>query len=677
MTLTHPSMASTSSSIPSSCPTTSKFIFPNSKLCSSFPFSFSLPLPSISHTVSNSLNKFNSLRGSASAEDAEWDWDRWRLHFHEVDEQERLLGILKSHLGDAVLLEDYEDAAKLKVAIAAVATNDTVGTVIFHFNRAIEEERYSDATFLRDEAGIGLVGWWSGMSKDPHGLIIRITPEHGRYVARSYSPGQLATSAVGVPLFEIFLTKKKNGEFKSQVVYLNQRGAFYSPPTTSSEALDAAERSRSVESPEDRSELFVGNPEDPEVADDRNDSSDPSEGMPGFQNVLKDTIPGVKMKVLKVTTPNKVDKDIISKVIEQITDEEGDEDEDEDADKDNETKSPEQKDINSETDDEIELNSCLETSKHEEQNEQNKIAAELSSSLTTKYLLRIPAKLETTGRGSFSFTIEKVVNQLVGHGKGKASPDKSTKTQGQHSIEHVMFNLAKFIRRGKVPSKVLKDVGELMSLSLSQARYYEQLSGTTNFSRIEIPTSLDPLNGLYIGVHGLYSSEVVQLRCRYGHWQEDGGPKEPSNLEFYEYVEALKLTGDPFIPAGQVAFRAKIGKRYQLPHKGIIPEEFGLSEKKIIIGLLNILMLLSSQIARYKGQGRLGEPRFRRPRWVDGELVILDGKRYMNAGPVLGFVFWALKHPFLILWMQSTCPQNSLSTFPRIAILPCGSDPSH
>lgn len=26
----------------------------------------------------------------------------------------------------------------------------------------------------------------------------------------------------------------------------------------------------------------------------------------------------------------------------------------------------------------------------------------------------------------------------------------------------------------------------------------------------------------------------------------------------------------------QVAFRAKVGKKYQLPHKGIIPEEFGV-----------------------------------------------------------------------------------------------------
>ncbi|KAK7328089.1 hypothetical protein VNO77_22185 [Canavalia gladiata] len=640
-------------------PTTAKLIIPNPKLRTSFPFPFSrhsIPFPSHSmlrDVVSNSVKKFhsyiNSLRGSASVEDDEWDWDRWRHHFHEVDEQERILSFLKSQLGDAVRLEDYQDAATLKVAIAAASTNDTVGRAISHLNvpiyhsrvRAIEEERYSDAAFLRDKAGAGLVGWWAGMSKDindPHGLIICITPEHGRYVARSYSPRQLGTSAAGVPLFEIFFTKNKKGEFKSQAVYLKRRGASHSPPTTSSKALDAAERLRSVESPEDKSELFVGSIEDPEGVDDRNDNSDPSEGMPGFQNVLKDMIPDVKMKVLKANTPEKGDKDLTSKVIEQIIGEEEDEDENADADKNNETGSPELKDIKSETDDEIESNSGVETFKREDQNEVpvkvviGGLVQKLPSSLAAGDLLRIPAKLETTGRGSFSFTIEKVVNQQVGHGKGKPLSDKSTKIQGQHSVDHIMFSLANVIGKGKVPSKVLKDVAKLINLSLTRARNHEQLSGSTIFNRIETPTSQDPLNGLYIGAHGPYSSEVIQLRRRYGHWHEDGGAKEPSDLEFYEYVEALKLTGDPYVPAGQVSFRAKVGKGYQLPHKGIIPEEFGL-------------------IARYKGQGRLADPGFQNPRWVDGELVILDGK-YIKAGPVVGFMYWAPEYHFLVFFNQ-------------------------
>ncbi|KAI4296443.1 hypothetical protein L6164_036400 [Bauhinia variegata] len=568
-------------------------------------------------------------------EDEEWDWDRWSKHFQEVDEQERLVSILKSQLGRAVYLEDYEDAARLKVAIAAAATNDDVGRVMSHLNRAIKEEHYTDAAFLRDKAGAGLVGWWSGISEDvidPHGLIIRITPEHGRYVARSYSPRQLATSAAGVPLFEIFLTMNKKGEYKLMAVYLKRRGAFHHPRASPSRAVDIAERTSSVESPEDRSELFVVSPEDPESGDDRGDGSDPAEGMPGFQNILKDMIPGVKVKVFKV------DKDLIDQIIEE-EDEDDDEDDEEDEEKDNETENLELEDIKSESeqegDDEIETNSGSKTVIREGQNEIavkvviSGLVQKLSSTFTARDLLRVPAKMEKKGRAAFSFTIEKEVRQQDSLDKEKSS-DKATRIQGQRSVDHVMSDLAKFIGRGKVPSKVLKDVGELINLTLSQVQNRQPLSGSTIFNRIEIPASPDPLNGLYIGAHGLYSSEVIQMRRRFGQWQEESDARESSDLEFYEYVEALKLTGDPYVPAGQVAFRAKVGKRYQLPHKGIIPEEFGV-------------------IARYKGQGRLAEPGFRNPRWVDGELVILDGK-YIKAGPVVGFVYWAPEYHFLVFF---------------------------
>ncbi|WCJ18895.1 Protein EXECUTER 1 chloroplastic [Euphorbia peplus] len=574
-------------------------------------------------------------RAQEQEQEQEWDWDRWRKHFDEIEDQERIVSLLKSQMGHAIIRQDFEDAARLKVAIAAAATNDAVGRVMSQLNRAISEERYRDAAFLRDYAGAGLVGWWSGISEDIHdtyGLIIRITAEHGRYVARSYSPRQLATAAVGAPLFEIFLTKNENGEYKQQAVYLKRKGLPQEPSTMSVKGPGATSRLTPPGPTEEKGDLFVVGTEDTEDGDDTDDGSDITEGLPGFKNILRDMIPGFKVKVLKVTAPAKADRDFISKVIEQIMDEE-------DEEKDIELESIEvEDDFRGETDDErdeIEMDASNGIIESEEPSEISVklVVGGLASKfqgVPTKELLRVPAKLEKKGRRSFSFAIEKDVNQQSSSAKDAASVNRKAKFRGQRGADSIMLDLAKVIGKEKIPMKVLKDVGDLINFTLSQAQNQQPMSGSTTFHRIELSASPDPLNGLYIGAHGLYTSEVIQLQRKFGQWQDDRGTNEPSNLEFYEYVEAVKLTGDPYVPAGQVAFRAKVGKRYQLPHKGIIPEEFGV-------------------IARYKGQGRLAEPGFKSPRWVDGELVVLDGK-YIKGGPVVGFVYWAPEYHFLVFF---------------------------
>lgn len=43
---------------------------------------------------------------------------------------------------------------------------------------------------------------------------------------------------------------------------------------------------------------------------------------------------------------------------------------------------------------------------------------------------------------------------------------------------------------------MLKDVGQLINLTLTRAKNRQPLSGSTTFNRIELPTNKDPLNGI-------------------------------------------------------------------------------------------------------------------------------------------------------------------------------------
>ncbi|XP_074585578.1 protein EXECUTER 1, chloroplastic-like [Curcuma longa] len=557
----------------------------------------------------------------------DWDWERWKQHFMEIEEHEKLVSVLKSQLNEAILREDYGEAAKLKLAITGATRKDIVGAALTSMNRAIEEERYSDAAFIRDHVGAGLVGWWAGISEDgadPYGRIICITPEYGRYVARSYSPRQLASGKAGFPLFEIFFIDT-DGDYRQQVVYF-QKAVGSEDLTSNCEEKPGFNSLNSYEGLKGENNIQA---QDIKTVEGRDDDLNMMDGISIIQNVIRDLIPGSKVRVLKLVSPGKVNRDIIAKVVEQIMEEEDDGEEDS---SDEELESVESDDLNAENDiEEIEMGAGDSTSTQEEKSELSfkviigDVTPKSFADVLPTNLVRVPAKLEKRDNSSFSITLGQDAIQNKTERKKQASKRKALATK---NADLLSSDLAKIIPdKDGMRLRVLKDLQELINYSINNRQNYHSLFETTLFSQIEIPTTSDTLSGLYIGSHGMYSSNVLHLKRKFGQWQEDGTSDKYVDLEFYEYVEAFKLTGDPSVPAGQVAFRAKLGKQNQLPHKGIIPEEFGV-------------------IARYKGQGRLANPGFQNPRWVDGELVIFDGK-YIRGGPVIGFVYLAPQSHFL------------------------------
>jgi hypothetical protein len=156
----------------------------------------------------------------------------------------------------------------------------------------------------------------------------------------------------------------------------------------------------------------------------------------------------------------------------------------------------------------------------------------------------------------------------------------------------------------------------------------------TRFTRIDpriaSGVGADPLSSLYLGAFGPHGPEVLQLAR--GRWGDDADGDE-------DCVTAVKLTGDRNVPAGRASFRARVGRAARLDHHGVYPEELGV-------------------LARYRGQGRAAKPGFREPRWVEGELLLLDGKGgALTGGAELGLV-WAVpgERRFLILLSRLQLP---------------------
>ncbi|WJX33030.1 executer 1 [Trifolium repens] len=563
-----------------------------------------------------------------------WDWNRWCRHFSDIEQAESFASLLKFQLEDAIEKEEFQEAAKLKRAIVEATSKDSVAEIMSQLKSAIDDERYHDASRLCRYTGSGLVGWWVGYSKNsenPFGRIIRISPGMGRFIGKSYDPRQLLTASTGTPIFEIYVVKNADDTYHMQVAYLRQaRGNS----TSNSPSLPV----KGPYKPEVENLSSVEEQEPEEKVDERNDETNNNveaateEGIKSVINFLKEKIPGLKVKVMNVNVEEEAREgsDSIKQILE------------EDSNKTSSSDNPEEEVSSLDEPDEITLEDDGDSSEDEKDLDMKLFIGGIVHSnedtATKDEFIRLPAEIKNMERDSFLLHIPRryldndrrenkvrniKVTTLAEQGTSDRKPSKA------------------FLGSDKVSSKVSKDMREFVKLAISQAQQQSRISEDTYFSRIASSKGdFDPFDGLYFGAFGPYGVEIVQLKRKFGHWNDADKESNTSNIEFFEYVEAVKLTGDLNVPAGQVTFRAKIGRVNRNANRGMYPDELGVN-------------------ASYKGQGRIADFGFQNPKWVDGELLQLNGKGMgpHMKGADLGFLYSVPEQSFLVLFNRLKLPE--------------------
>ncbi|CAL5327246.1 unnamed protein product [Camellia sinensis] len=436
-------------------------------------------------------------------------------------------------LEDAIEMKDFQEAARLKMAIVEATSKDSVAEIMSQTKNAVDEERYHDDLQLCRCTGSGLVGGWVVLT------ILMIPLQANTY--NSWYVDETYTIKV------VFLQQAKS--LTNSTSSLSNSKPTQGPITSETEDASVVDINRN----EVKTKKSEGK------------SINVEEGITSVINFLKDKIPGLKLKVMKINVIEEVIED--ADALKQLMQEDSENTPGKDSDD--------------------ETNNLVDGAVEDGKNLAMEvfiggILRNIEDTSTKDECVRLPAEIKDMERDSF-------VLHVPARGQDRDTDESTVSKVKVASIaskgvsEFMPSDVAKAFWSADKLSPTMRltlvsiDVCEIVKLAVSQAQKQGRLSECTSFSQITLSEGdLDPSVGLYVGAFGPYGTEVVQLRCKYGNWNCEDDTDKTLDVEFFEYVEAVKLTGDLNVPAGQVTFCAKIGRGNCFANRGLYPDELGV-----------------------------------------------------------------------------------------------------
>ena len=472
---------------------------------------------------------------------------------------------------------------------------------------------FADAAALRD-AGAGLVGWWHGVhepsdgcaSGDPHGCILRIAPAHGRFLGQVHTPGHLA---------DMHGRSSEPGLGDDSLLRTPPSLELFARRQTSAAAPTRYETRAVVTCPVDGGSAFGLSSSDAPSTDGFDSRSTDASAATQHSHDLDTPLAGISVEDADAalftafssvaSAPPLPPPDLDAAQLQPA-------------------QLPPLQRVPA---------SLLRLGLHQF----------LLQYLTEPQVERPPrrqvADRGTSGLDHFARSAVAAKWGRVADGVSKAdAPSQQSRAFASPEVaaaaEQTPASRRMLLDGVASSTRIGRATRETATSSLRIALPPAPRLHTTRFTRIDPAVAsgagADPFSALYHGAFGPHGPEVLQLAR--GRWGDSEGGDD-------ECVSAVKLTGDRNVPAGCASFRARVGRAHRLDHHGAYPEELGV-------------------LARYKGQGRAAKPGFADPRWVDGELLLLDGKGgALTGGAEMGLV-WAVpgERRFLILHSRLKLP---------------------